>query len=193
MSRSPPAAMPKAMLWLAGLTAAVCWAGLALQLRLVIVAAAELGAGVAAAILAYASFFTIQTVLMAALITSRAAIGMDERWPSARFKAAIAVYVAVAGLVFAVVLRPLFQHSGLQLWTDVVLHYAVPPLYGLFWFLTVPKQDLRWRDAAIWLIYPLCYLVGVLAYGLWSRFFPYPFFDLPKIGPAALVMAVAGL
>jgi hypothetical protein len=144
-------------------------------------------------LLAYASLFTIQTVVMAALITGLAAIGMDDRWPSARFKSAIGLYVAVAGLVFFVILRPAFQHHGLQLWTDVVLHYAVPPLYGVFWFLFVPKRDLRWRDAVIWLIYPSCYLVGVVVYGLWSRFYPYPFFDLPKIGPLALIMAAAGL
>lgn len=164
-----------------------------LQLHLVIVAATELGAGVPAAILAYASLFTIQTVVMAALITGRAAIGMDDRWASARFKSAIGAYVAVAGFIFLVILRPAFQHNGLQLWTDAVLHYAVPPLYGVFWLLFVPKQDLRWRDAAIWLIYPLCYFVGAVAYGLWSRFYPYPFFDLPNIGPAALILAAAGL
>lgn len=193
MSVSTAAAMPKAVRWFAGLVAMLCWAGLALQLYLVIVAAGEMGVGVIAAILAYASFFTIQTVLIAALVTSRTAIGIEGRWPGARFKSAIAVYVAVAGLVFAVILRPVFQHTGLQLWTDAVLHYVVPPLYGLFWFLAVPKHDLRWRDAAIWMAYPACYSVAVLAYGLWSRFYPYPFFDLPKIGPAALVMAIAGL
>jgi hypothetical protein len=185
--------MRKVQRWIAAPIALVLWAALALQFVLVIAKAGELGVGISFAILVYAAFFTIQTNFMAAIITSLAAMGVKCTIFSSRFKTAIAVYITVGGLVFLVLLRPVLDNTGWQAVADALLHYVTPILYGLYWLVAVSKRDLRWRDVAIWMIYPLCYFPAVLAFSLWFGFVPYPFFDLNKLGVMGVLLNAAAI
>jgi hypothetical protein len=192
MTSSDAAGFSKSLRWLAGLIAALCWGALALQLNLIIAETARRGFAWPIALGVYASFFTIQVNLLAAIVTSFVAAGIN-RWPArGRIRTAIAVYLSVGGIVFFVSLRPVWQHTGPQALADALLHYVIPALYCLFWFLRVPKHDLRWRDAVVWMIYPTAYLAAVLAFGLWSGYFPYPFIDLRSRDVLSLVTGIAG-
>jgi len=191
MTRPDAAEISKSLRWFAGLTAAVCWCGLALQLYLVIVEAGKMGGTWPFAVVVFALFLTMQVNLLAAIVTTFAAIGV-QYWPArGRVRSAIAVYLAIGGFVFLVMLRPAFQHAGVQALADALLHYVTPSLYGLFWLVAVPKDDLRWRDAAIWMVYPTIYLGAVLAFDLWSGFTHYPLFDPRSLDMTTLVMNIA--
>jgi len=192
MTSSNAVGFPRWLRWFAGLIAALCWCALALQLNLIIAEAAKRGFAWPIALAVYASFFTIQVNLLAAIVTSFAAAGI-KRWPArGRIRTAIAVYLSVGGIVFFVSLRPVWRHTGLQALADALLHYVIPALYCAFWFFGVPKHDLRWRDAFIWMIYPTAYLAAVLAFGLWSGYFPYPFIDLRSRDVLSLATGIAG-
>lgn len=177
----------------AAVAAAVCWAALALQLYLVTAQAEALGLHWIAGVAAYAAFFTVQSNFLAALATSFTAAGVAV-WPArGRIASAIAVYVVTAGIVFLLVLRPVWNHHGPQLLADVLLHYVTPVLYLAFWLMAAPKENLRWRDAVIWLIYPAAYLAAAVAVGAISGFYPYPFLDLPRLGAVKLAFNLASL
>jgi hypothetical protein len=185
--------LPKAPRAFAGATAVVCWCALALQFDLVLAKAAEMGVSGAFAVMVYASFFTVQSDLLAAIVTSLAAVGAGRMPARSRLTSAIAVYVVAGGIIFFLTLRPVWDHHGLQLLADILLHYVTPVLYVAFWLAVVRKQDLRWRDALVWLIYPAAYFAGVLMLGIVSGFYPYPFLDLHALGAAMLAINLAAL
>ncbi len=102
--------------------------------------------------------------------------------------AALAACIALVGLVYHAVLAKLWNPVGLHFWVDQGLHSAVPVLFVLFWALYAPKAGLRWRDAGLWLAYPLAYLGYVLARGAVDGWYPYPFIDANKLGYARVLV-----
>ena len=76
-----------------------------------------------------------------------------------------AVYITVVAVVYSLVLRQLWNPEGAQKLADVLLHDAVPLLYIGFWGTSLPKECLRYGDAAWWLAYLAWALTGGAATG----------------------------
>ncbi len=95
---------------------------------------------------------------------------------------AIAVYITVVGLVYQIVLRPLWNPQGLQMVVDELLHSVMPLYFVLYWYLYENKARLQWNQVIGWLVYPLAYLVFILIRGSLSNFYPYPFVDVHGLG-----------
>jgi hypothetical protein len=53
---------------------------------------------------------------------------------------AISVYITVVGLVYQIVLRPLWHPEGLQKIVDELLHAVVPIAVIIYWFLYEQKS-----------------------------------------------------
>jgi hypothetical protein len=182
--------------------AAVSWFALLLQLLLMVRQAAP-GASLHA-VINYFSFFTILTNLLVALVTtlpllaSRSFAGQFFLRPSTQ--SATAVYIAIVGITYALLLRHLWNPQGAQKIADMLLHDVVPVLYVAFWIFLVPKFTLRWGDAVRWLAFPVVYMSYTLARGFVSHWYPYYFIDVDTIGlsralihAAALLLAFLGL
>lgn len=142
------------------------------------------------AIWVYLGFFTILTNGLVALACW---FWLRRRWPARgpgaeAGLAALAACIALVGLVYHAVLSKLWNPVGLHFWVDQGLHSAVPALFVLFWAVFAPKAGLRWRDAALWLAYPLAYLGYVLARGAVDGWYPYPFIDAGTLGYARVLM-----
>jgi hypothetical protein len=170
------------------------WFALALQLYLMLVqspALERLGA-----VITFFSFFTILTNLLTASVFTAVAFQPKEGWgkwlcrPSVQ--AATAVYIAIVGMVYQLLLRQLWNPQGAQWLADVLLHSIVPVGYVVYWLLFAPRAGLSWKDSATWLIYPGVYLVYILARGAVSGLYPYPFVDVSVLGYGG-VLARAGL
>lgn len=168
-------------------------AAAALALQYALLLEANRGAlGVWMATLRFFSYFTILSNLLVALATIATAFGSRSR--SAGFlaragvRAGIALYIAVTGMVYVLVLRHLWQPQGAQWWADVALHYATPLCYLAWWVLATPHGALGWRQLPRWLLFPLAYLAWIVfrqrAIEPWS---PYPFLDLGEQSPAILL------
>jgi hypothetical protein len=184
---------------LAAVTAATCWAALIFQFALILratyaaAASGELRFPVAAAVVVLASFLTLQVNFLAAMITTGAAVGTRRFERVGRFRSAVAAYLLAGSSVFILALQPYWHHRGAQLIADILTHYVTPTLYIAFWLLAVPKGRLRWREPAIWLIYPAVYLLALLLVAGWTGFYPYPFMDVRVLGFGALVFNLAAL
>jgi hypothetical protein len=178
----------------AALGAFLGWFALALQLYLMLVQdpAAMLGA-----VITYFSFFTILTNFLVALVFTAAAVRPRAAWgqwvlrPSVQ--ASTAVYIAIVGIVYQLLLRHLWNPQGAQWVADVLLHSVIPVGYVLYWWLFAPRDELGWKNAVGWLVYPGAYLVYTLARGAVSGLYPYPFVDVNALGYGGVLARAAGL
>jgi hypothetical protein len=178
----------------AAVGALVGWFALALQLYLMLVRAS--GPERLGAVITYFSFFTILTNILTASVFTAVVLQLQGRWgqllrgPSVQ--AASAVYIAIVGMVYQLLLRQLWNPQGAQWVADVLLHSIVPVGYVLYWLLFAPRAELSWKDAFTWLAYPAVYLVYTLARGAASGLYPYPFVDVKVLGYGGVLAHSAG-
>jgi hypothetical protein len=175
--------------------AVVAWFALLLQLLLMVHEAAP--GTTLHTVINYFSFFTILTNLLVALCSTlpllapQSVAGRFFLRPSTQ--SATAVYIAIVGITYSLLLRHLWNPQGAQKIADMLLHDVVPVLYLAFWIFLVPKFTLRWSDSVRWLAFPLVYMVYTLARGFVSHWYPYYFIDVDTIGFSRALIHAAGL
>ena len=167
---------------MAGVGAIITWMAVLLQLYLIIL---NRQASVPETIVRFFSFFTILTNILVTIFFSAVLFSANQTsrfFTNPKVASAVAVYISIVGLVYNIILRFLWAPQGLQRLVDEALHSLVPVLFVLYWCLYVPKENLKWKDAFPWLLYPFIYLVFILIRGAFSSFYPYPFVDVNKLG-----------
>lgn len=130
------------------------------------------------------SFFTILTNSLVAIFFSyRLITDSKKKKQKANGRlSALTVYILVVGIVYQLVLRPIWDPKGLQKVVDELLHTVIPLLVLLFWYLYEQKHKLTWRLIPSWLIYPCVYLLFILIRGYSGHFYPYPFVNVSELG-----------
>lgn len=156
---------------LAGVTAAVGWAGLALQMALI---ADTFGPALGA--WRFIGYFTILTNILAAVVATAVALGSTGRIGGARARLVAATSIALVGLVYSIALRSLWDPQGYQKLADFLLHDAVPLLFLLMWALS-PHGSLDRKDFAWALAPPMLYAAYALARGAIDGWYAYWFLD----------------
>jgi len=170
----------------AGCAALLGWLALALQLLLSIQLTVTNGQGALAGVWIYLGYFTISTNVLVALALTVAAHG--PRDAISRFFArpdvhtAIAMSIIIVAAIYNLMLRQLWHPQGWQIVADNVLHFVMPILFLLHWWLAVPKGTLRWPQVFHWQLYPAAYFAYVLARGAVNGWYPYPFLDVTTLG-----------
>jgi hypothetical protein len=152
------------------------------------------------ALLRFFSYFTILTNTLVALYFTVRVFGLKRRaWILFHRRPtpmALTAFILVVGLVYQVVLRQIWNPTGLQQVVDELLHTVIPIFMYVYWLLFTSKNLVGWKELQGWLLYPLLYLVWVLVRGRYSGFYPYPFLDLDTLGSmrtllnSALVLVV---
>lgn len=168
----------------AAAVAGLIWFGLVVQMSYDIDEAFTENLSVAGQLIHFFSYFTIQTNIVVALVLtiSSARPQADQLLLRPSVKSALATYMVIVGVVYALLLRHLWNPQGLQLVADIILHDVTPFLYPLYWLVFLPKRSLRWADPARWLIYPIIYFIYTLLRGAAFGEYPYPFVDVAKLG-----------
>ena len=144
-------------------------------------------------------FFTITTNLAVALsltiplFAPNSQAGRFFRRPGV--VTGLAASIALVAIVYELLLRQAWDPLGVALVSDLLVHYIVPTLYVLYWWIVTPKGPLQWQDAFVWISYPLGYAVYVLIRGEFINHYPYPFLDVTEIGylTVFVFMLVLGL
>src|SRR4051812_13268052 len=128
--------------------------------------------------LRFFAFFTILSNIFGALLW----LWLALRWRQARtrnddlLRGAATLYLVVT---FVVVVG-LLQGAELSLsnpTVDLVVHKLFPILAVIDWIVDPPRTDLRYRDVAIWLAFPLVWIALTLVRGAVDAWYPYPFLD----------------
>ena len=90
--------------------------------------------------------------------------------------------IAFVALSYHFLLRNTWNPQGVQLVADVVLHYAVPVTYVIYWGVESATRLLRWSEPLAWSVYPTVYLIYALIRGSVVGSYPYPFIDSVRLG-----------
>jgi hypothetical protein len=141
------------------------------------------------------AFFTIQSNLIGVAALGAA---MWVKQPRARsvelLRGAAAAYLTVTFLVVIVLLSGVDVQLQL-VWVDIVLHKLFPIVVVADWLLDPPHVRLALRDAAVWLVYPIVWIVLTLIRGGVdaAHWYPYPFLDPANGGYAQVVVTVIGV
>jgi hypothetical protein len=110
------------------------------------------------------------------------------------------LYIAITGVVFALLLSGLQEALDTHTpWMDFVVHKLTPVVLVADWLVDPPRHRLRFRVAALWLVYPLLWFAYTLIRGARVGWYPYPFVDVAAHGygrvfvnAAVLVVGFAG-
>ena len=132
------------------------------------------------------SFFTILTNTLVALYFTTHVLNVSRKPFHLLRKdssiTAITVFILVVGLVYQLILRPIWEPTGVQLVVDELLHTIIPLYFFIYWFISLKNTELKIRPVLSWLIYPGVYIVFILIRGHYSGYYPYPFLNVDKIG-----------
>lgn len=162
------------------------WLGIILQYVTAIPNYLEHDKSLGRAHVLFLSYFTILTNLVVAVTTSFILLFSYSK--PGRFCSksapvtAVTLYIVVVGLVYNLVLRPLYHFQGLTKIADEIVHSVVPLLVLIYWLIFTVKGRLQWTDTIMWLVYPLLYLVYTFLHGMFTGYYPYPFIDVNEIG-----------
>lgn len=169
---------------------------LILQLVLTVPARVDAGDTPLVAIIYYFSFFTILTNLLVVLVYL-AAVVKGRHWlalfrkPVTRATAAGAI--VLVGLFYHFMLAALWQPQGLFAVADFGLHYVAPQLYLVWFALWNRSGTLRYSAIPRMLIYPVLYLVYILARGALTGSYPYLVIDAAQLGYGQVALNALGL
>lgn len=162
--------------------ATIAWFAVILQLYLQII---NRTTAVSEALIRFFSYFTILTNIMVAVGFTSLARQKGRAFhffSNPGILTAVTVYILIVGLVYNLVLRSLWDPQGLQLIVDNLLHSVTPLLTLAYWFTYTSTQKINWKQPVAWMLYPLFYLIYVMARGSFSDFYPYFFIDADKLG-----------
>ncbi len=131
------------------------------------------------------SFFTNLSNLFAAIVLILGAFQLiGHRQPSAStdlIRGIAVVNMVVVGIVFSVLLRDV-DMGYLLPWVNTVLHYIMPIAVVLEWLSQPPRTEMGIRHVLLSQVFPLFYLVYVLARGAIVGWYPYPFLNPANVG-----------
>jgi hypothetical protein len=146
--------------------------------------------------LRFFSYFTIISNTAVALTLGVPLLGPSRPgrfFSTPRVRAAVALYITVTGVVYALLLAHLWQPEGARWFANALLHYVVPSAYVIGWIVFTPHARLTWGDALRFLAVPAAYLAWTLVRGAWLGEWPYPFLNVDELGAAGFARSAGGL
>ncbi|MFT3907826.1 MAG: Pr6Pr family membrane protein [Ferruginibacter sp.] len=142
----------------------------------------------------YISYFTITTNLLVAICCTTLLVKPGNQFfSSQKTLTAITAYILVVGIVYNLILRSMWNPTGLQKIVDEILHVVVPLMFLFYWIFFTRKNKLEWTAILPWLIYPLVYLIFILLRGTASGYYPYPFMNVDELGFKKVLINSAGI
>jgi hypothetical protein len=127
------------------------------------------------------NFFSYFTILSNISATVTLAVGgiallLGRRGVPDGVRGAVACYMSVTGIIYAVVLRP-DQAGQLEQWIDDVVHLVMPIAVFVDWLVVPPRERQAYSILRYWLLLPIVFVVYSLVRGHFANWYPYPFLD----------------
>lgn len=189
-----------------GITAAVLWGGLALNLGLDILHVyprdpsipmdstllAFTDASAVDRVVDFFSYFTIWSNIVAAYVCTKLAQGTFHDTPRNRIlRADSLLMMSVSGIVYQLLLAPSAHLRGLQYVTNATEH-SVGPLLVVGTFLAFgPRARMQVAQVFSALLIPIAWLLYSLARGGFIGAYPYDFLNVAKYGIVPVLTTVA--
>lgn len=127
------------------------------------------------------NFFSYFTILSNISATVTLAVGgiallLGRRGVPDGVRGAVACYMSVTGIIYAVVLRP-DQAGQIEQWIDDVVHLVMPIVVFVDWLVVPPRERQPYSVLRYWLLFPMVFVVYSLVRGHFANWYPYPFLD----------------
>jgi hypothetical protein len=135
----------------------------------------------------YFSYFTVLSNLFAAAMLLYGALQPTHARSRTveLLRGAAVVYILTTGIVYLVLLS---GHAPTYPWVNATLHYLMPVAVTLDWLLDPPHVRLdAARTVALWMAFPVLYIVYTLARGAIVNWYPYLFVNPHRSGGYLLV------
>lgn len=142
------------------------------------------------------SFFTIESNLFAATVLLLCAMALIKGKNGGQldiWRGAATLYMATTGIVFAVLLAGLDVELTAVPWDNVVLHYIMPAALVIDWLIHPPKARIKFSRAAVWLVFPVVYVIYSLIRGAIVGWYPYPFLNPDPQGYGGVAVVSVGI
>ncbi len=140
------------------------------------------------------SYFTVLANIFAAAVLITSAIYVYQRRKSQRLdvlRGAAALYMILTGVVFATLLSKLDPRLLTAVpWDNTVLHYIMPIVLLLDWFIHPAQTKFTIKHILLWLVFPTVYVVYTLVRGGIVGWYPYPFLN-PANGGYGSILVVS--
>jgi hypothetical protein len=142
----------------------------------------------------YFSYFTIDSNLIAMALL---VVGV-ARWRSTNspgmdvLRGAGVVYMSVTGVVFTLLLSGVDVDTQLK-WVNTVVHELMPLVILADWLIAPPVSRLTIRQGALWLLFPLVWIIYTLIRGAASNWYPYPFLNPANGGYLSVTLYCVGI
>jgi len=173
------------------------WAGLAIQVYLVLLARWQEQASLIGGLVNVFGYFTVLSNTLVATVLSYAAFGRASGarrfFLSPVVGSGITASIVLVALAYSVLLRHLWQPQGWQWLADELLHDVMPVLCVLYWWRVVPKGRLRLWHLAAWSLYPAVYFAYALWRGREIGVYAYPFIDVASLGYGQVLLNALGV
>lgn len=176
--------------WLQAVIAVVIAGALVIQLALLAEGGADANSGQSGVSVSLGvrlwrlfSYFTIQSnliVLAVAIVAVLVPLRNGPVWNVVRLDALVGI--TITGLVYAIVLAPQVHLTGAALVATIGFHYVSPWAAVLAWLLFGPRPRMTWLTVLGAFVWPVAWLVYIFVQGAFTRWYPYPFLDVTKLG-----------
>jgi hypothetical protein len=142
----------------------------------------------------YFSYFTIDSNLIAVVVLLVGVACWRSTNPPALdlLRGAAVVYMSVTGVVFTLLLSGVDVDTQLK-WVNTVVHELMPLVILADWLIAPPASHLTLRQGALWLLFPLVWIIYTLIRGAASNWYPYPFLNPTNGGYLSVTLYCAGI
>lgn len=127
------------------------------------------------------SYFTNLSNIIGAGIFLYCAVSRRRTLTVDLVRGAAFLYLAVTGVVFAILLSG-DDLGSLQPWVNAVIHQIMPLVVVIDWLIDPPSSRLPLNKTMWWLVFPITYVAYSLIRGAIINWYPYPFFNPAKVG-----------
>ena len=93
----------------------------------------------------------------------------------------LTAYIMLTGLVYLIILEPIYDSEGLKRLSSIILHYITPPLMFAYWIIA-EKRRYAYSEIYKWLSYPVLFMIWGLFLAITKGDYLYPFFDTSLYG-----------
>lgn len=143
------------------------------------------------------SYYTTQTNLIVAVwVTIAVVYHKNDEKPfilSPSIHGAITGYISITFIIFALLLSAYYQPTGIEAFTNISMHYIIPIMFIIDWFISECDVQYQYSWLIYWLIYPFIYLAYSVIRGYITGFYPYYFIDLNHITVYDLILFTIAL
>jgi len=144
-------------------------------------------------IVRFFTFFTILSNILVSICFTAVLFNFSPFFKSHKVQTAIAVYISIVAIVYNIVLRFIWEPTGLQRIVDELLHVVNPIVFVMYWFMAKNEISTSYKFIFKILAFPLVYLFTVLLIGNYSNYYPYPFLDVNSIGYMKVIINSVGI